>query len=479
MVSTPSVRRPMPAEPRQMPRPHRPCESSSTAPSGSLRCRDSAPIGLYAGASILGAHHRVERRAHQEIIQSWPWSWPSCLVLGARPEAHEVPNEVTVLTFLKPEGKTLTLLVRAPLKSMRDIDVPVQGANGFLDFSRVDTALEARGHAVDPRFRRGLRERRPARRRRAWPATRVSLPSDRSFEDYDTAYAYVMTGPRLAADTQIYWEQGMLDVAFEYPIDVRSLGFLDSAWPHPAGHSRQRGAALLAAGRSGARVRRARRHGLVRLDPQWYQAFWLFVKEGFFHILDGTDHLLFLLCLVIPFRQFRALVVVVTSFTIAHSVTLIASAFGLAPSGLWFPPLIETLIAVSIVYMAFENIVGAKLGRRWMVTFGFGLVHGFGFSFVLQRTAAVCGLSPAGVAAGVQRGCRARPVAGAADCNSSAARCSSGSSSPSGWARSCSRPWWRTRPGTGRSIAAPRSACTGSRPSTSPAPPRRCGWRWW
>jgi hypothetical protein len=66
-------------------------------------------------------------------------------------------------------------------------------------------------------------------------------------------------------------------------------------------------------------------------------------------------------------------------------VTLIASAYGMAPDGLWFPPLIETLIAVSIVYMAFENIVGARLDRRWMVTFGFGLVHGFGFSFILRE----------------------------------------------------------------------------------------------
>ena len=77
--------------------------------------------------------------------------------------------------------------------------------------------------------------------------------------------------------------------------------------------------------------------------------------------------------------------VVVTSFTVAHSVTLIASAFGMAPDALWFPPLIETLIALSIVYMAFENIVGAKLSRRWAITFGFGLVHGFGFSFMLRE----------------------------------------------------------------------------------------------
>ena len=100
--------------------------------------------------------------------------------------------------------------------------------------------------------------------------------------------------------------------------------------------------------------------GLVRLDPRWHQAAWQFVKLGFFHILDGTDHLLFLFCLVIPFRRFRSLVAVVTAFTVAHSITLIASAYNLAPDALWFPPLIETLIAMSIVYMALENIVGAQ-----------------------------------------------------------------------------------------------------------------------
>jgi hypothetical protein len=77
---------------------------------------------------------------------------------------------------------------------------------------------------------------------------------------------------------------------------------------------------------------------------------------------------------------------IVTSFTIAHSITLIASALGLAPGALWFPPLIETLIALSIVFMAFENIIGAKLGRRWMIAFGFGLIHGFGFSFALSES---------------------------------------------------------------------------------------------
>jgi hypothetical protein len=131
--------------------------------------------------------------------------------------------------------------------------------------------------------------------------------------------------------------------------------------------------------------------GFVRLDPRWFQAASRFVVDGFFHILGGVDHLLFLLCLVIPFRRFGALIVIVTSFTVAHSVTLIASAYDMAPSLLWFPPLVETLIAASIVYMALENIVAPALNRRWVITFAFGLVHGFGFSFALRDSLQLAG----------------------------------------------------------------------------------------
>jgi hypothetical protein len=82
----------------------------------------------------------------------------------------------------------------------------------------------------------------------------------------------------------------------------------------------------------------------------------------------------------------RPLIPIVTAFTVAHSITLIASAYNYAPSVLWFPPLIETLIATSVFYMALENIVVLRPGRRWIITFLFGLVHGFGFSFGLQHT---------------------------------------------------------------------------------------------
>src|SRR5262249_59430551 len=70
------------------------------------------------------------------------------LAPGAR--AHDVPDEVRVLAFLKPEGQTLKLVMRVPLKAMRDVDVP-QRRGGFLDFSRVDTALR---DAATPWLRR-------------------------------------------------------------------------------------------------------------------------------------------------------------------------------------------------------------------------------------------------------------------------------------------------------------------------------------
>jgi len=110
------------------------------------------------------------------------------------------------------------------------------------------------------------------------------------------------------------------------------------------------------------------------------------VLLGIDHILTGIDHLLFLFCLVIPFARMRPLIAVITAFTVAHSVTLFASAFHLAPQGAWFPQFVEMAIAASIVYMAVENIVGANLRRRWQIAGMFGLVHGFGFSNALGQS---------------------------------------------------------------------------------------------
>ncbi len=305
------------------------------------------------------------------------------ILLAAPVFAHDIPNDVTVHAFVKPEGHVLRVLMRLPLKSVMDVEFPHRERD-FVDLARVDQSLrDAATLALSNNMDVYENDRLLARPRIV--STRMSLDSDKSFGAYDTALAHV-TGPPLSPDTTIYWEQGLLDVLFEYPIQSdRSAFSIHAAFDRFA----LKEITALEFLPPGGVVRAYALEGdagLVRLDPNWYQAAANFVRFGFFHILDGTDHLLFLLCLLIPFRRVRPLIPIVTAFTVAHSITLFASAYNLAPDALWFPPLIETLIATSVFYMALENIVIERPKRRWIITFLFGLVHGFGFSYGLRNT---------------------------------------------------------------------------------------------
>lgn len=328
--------------------------------------------------TVSKGNHRISRPA---AITSLVAAFVFALRLGAF--AHDIPNDVTVQAFLKPEGDRLHLLVRVPLRACRDVDFPKRGP-GYLEVDRADGSLrDAATLWISDNVE--LYEDDKLLRDMKLVEARVSLQSDRSFESYEQAVARI-TGPRLPGDTEVYWDQAMLDASFEYPAHSDTSTF--SIRPAFA-RLGLRVVTVLRFLPPGGAVRAFEFEGdpgLVRLDPRWHQAAWRFVEGGFFHILDGTDHLLFLLCLVIPFRRFRPLITIVTAFTVAHSMTLIASAYNLGPDALWFPPLIETLIAISIVYMALETIVGSKVERRWMIAFGFGLVHGFGFSFALRQT---------------------------------------------------------------------------------------------
>jgi hydrogenase/urease accessory protein HupE len=115
---------------------------------------------------------------------------------------------------------------------------------------------------------------------------------------------------------------------------------------------------------------------------------WRFLLLGVEHIFTGYDHIAFLIGLLLLGGTLIELVKIVTAFTVAHSVTLALAALDLvAPS----PRIVEPLIAASIVYVGVENLwalrasrADAALRHRWMITFAFGLVHGFGFASVLR-----------------------------------------------------------------------------------------------
>ncbi len=304
----------------------------------------------------------------------------TCSVLST---AHDIPSRTTVFAFVKPEGNQLTVLLRVPMDALGEIAFPLRGP-GYLEISQADFHLHdaARVYLTESI---SFYENSQILVEKELQEARVSLPSNRSFSSYDEALANVLSPP-LGDDVDLFWRQGMLDVLVTYPINSDQSEFsVDPQLGTLASETTTVLRFLLPSG--GERVfNYLGNPGVVLLDPRWHQAVFRFVEMGFIHILEGLDHLLFLFCLVIPLRSMRHLIPVVTSFTVAHSITLIGSAFGLASGSLWFPPLIETLIALSIVYMAFENIVGARLEHRWIVAFGFGLIHGFGFAFMFSDT---------------------------------------------------------------------------------------------
>jgi hypothetical protein len=285
---------------------------------------------------------------------------------------------------VQQDSTTLRLLLRVPLEAMRDVDFPLRD-DGSLDLVKVRTLLPEAAQVwlvnairitVDGRVL-------PAPR---ITGTRVALPHDRGFETFSGARG-VFAQPPLESEV-IQWQQVLFDVALEYTLpavgvrpvlhpELASLGIRTTSVLHvirPDGTDRT----LTYDGNPGA----------VDLDPAWYQTLVRFTGVGFGHILSGYDHLLFVLCLVLGVRRWQSLVAIVSAFTLAHSITLAASAVGMAPEALWFPPLVEVLIAASIVWLALENVLlpEERLANRWPVAFGFGLVHGFGFSFALSNT---------------------------------------------------------------------------------------------
>lgn len=265
---------------------------------------------------------------------------------------------------------------------MRDVDFPLRD-DGSLDLIAVRSLLPDAAHVWlvnNMRITADGQALAPPR----IVATRVALPNDQSFATLARARASFQRAP---IETEVIpWQQVLFDVFLEYTLpaasanlvlhpDFANLGIRTTTVMHVVGGDGS-DRVLTYDGNPAA----------VALDPAWYQTALQFSRDGMQHILGGLDHLLFVLCLVLPIRRWQSLLTIVTAFTVAHSLTLAAAVLGFVPTALWFPPLVETLIAASIVWLAIENVMLSteRLSARWQVAFGFGLVHGFGFSFALQ-----------------------------------------------------------------------------------------------
>ena len=239
-----------------------------------------------------------------------------------RADAHEIPTDVVIQAYLAPGDDEVTLVLRAPLEAMRDVTFPQRGP-GYINISEAEPYLRDAAEIWLINFFTiyadgvALEE---------WEidAVRLALPSDRSFAEFETALASIRGAP-LSDDTELYSNQALLDVIVRYPI---AGGAGEYAVKPEFGRLGLRSTTVMNfLPEEGVRrvFEFSGSPGLVPLDPRWHQAFIRFVQLGVEHIVIGVDHILFVLCLIIPFRRIRPLILIVTSFTVAHSITLALS----------------------------------------------------------------------------------------------------------------------------------------------------------
>ena len=294
--------------------------------------------------------------------------------------AHDLPMNSIMNAFLKVESQRVDLVVRVPLDLLRGVPFPVK--DSLYDIAASGPASQLALLFLEDGFvllENGVRVAPSSSNGRLAPA------SNRSFDSFDSAVRFADTSPD--ASTPIVYDKGSFDVHFTYAIgSPQSVFKIQTQVAADLGSGAMMTVRYLAPDDSSRALIIRSGDDPAALNPAWYHAAGGFTLLGIEHILTGIDHLLFLFCLVIPFRRWRGLVSVITAFTLAHSITLFASAFHLSPQGAWFPPLVEMCIAASIVYTALENVAGADLRRRWLVAGSFGLVHGFGFSNALGQS---------------------------------------------------------------------------------------------
>jgi len=332
--------------------------------------------------------HRADRgcaRRLPRIVSSWLALLGVLLACAGAASAHDLPVNTMVNAFVRVHDGEADIVARVPMDLLRGVPFPT--VQGRYDLTQSGPFEELARTLLADAF---VLAENNVRLTPVRSEGRIVAVSDRSFDRFDHALAAVRDAGRTTAP--VPYDSGYLDVHFVYPVkstasrfEIQSQVAIDIGVLAPLTvrfvRGDEEGRAMIIPGGADP----------VDLDPAWYRAAGGFVVLGIEHILTGTDHLLFLLCLVVPVRRLRSIVPLITAFTVAHSVTLIASALGFAPRGPWFPPLVEAAIAASIVYTALENVVTTSIGRRELITCLFGLVHGFGFSNALGDSLQLAG----------------------------------------------------------------------------------------
>ncbi len=225
-----------------------------------------------------------------------------CAALGPIPaKAHDFPLDRVMNAFIKIEPHQADLVIRVPLDLLNGVAFPLIGS----DYYNVATSGPAIKNAlstiaVSIELWEGKTRLTPS----SFQGKLVAL-ADRSFETFDRALDHVNKPAR--SDAVIGYDQGYLDAHFVYPIAAPGSVFaIENNVAADLGEYTKTAIRFLPLGQSARAMMLNGSSGRVTLDPPWYAASIGFIKLGIEHILTGIDHMLFLLCLVIPFRRIRS-----------------------------------------------------------------------------------------------------------------------------------------------------------------------------
>ena len=284
----------------------------------------------------------------------------------------DLPPEVVLQGFVKPERDHLHLVVRVPLLLLASFGLPKRGP-GYLDLANMDERLKQAAGSTGRQIQ--LQEDgvplQPDTQK--W---RISIPSDRSFASYESAVANV-DGPPLPDDTDLFWNQGYFDVHLQYPIRSATGHFSIALDVTPElGHRLKLQLQYLPADGPARSLRLPGDAGPIALDPGATDAAWLLARIGFSGAFS-FDRFVFLACLVAPFRQLRSLLAVVLVLAALLAATAAVLAQGLAPGSPLLTALSGSALAIATLLAAIGNLGDPALRRRVFLAAVAGTAGGF------------------------------------------------------------------------------------------------------
>jgi hypothetical protein len=293
--------------------------------------------------------------------------------------AHHALGPTTATCFFKLESGEAHFLIRIPLTALETVGFPLTereldlanagpAIQSVLGELRRDVVIEEDGRVLAPSHAVG----------------RLSLPSDRSYQSYDTALRHV--GEGMPTGMTIYAEQGFFDAHLTYPISSSDARFAirSNAFPE-LGDYLTLAVRFVPVGIDSRIVNITSQTGSVQLNPAWYGAAANFVMRGGRFAITNVEYLLFLLCILVPLPKARRLIAMLLTFTGAHCATLLGLGYARIPTGPWFPLLVQTGVAASIVCMSLATIIETKRRGPWITSWVGGLVFGLQFSFAFKE----------------------------------------------------------------------------------------------